>query len=280
MKDKSAGYVPFPDFETLEECESRRLERIRKLRRMGGKYRDIAKDLELHDDEIPCQHPACPVCMREWRSTFIRNGAHFIREEWEGEQGEIGLLVYVPPRSELKESRLHKLDLRGFKERVAKHFSRAGWDDVSLIGGVDISWNECSYASFEGYWSPHLQAVCHFPSGMEKAEKQLVDYIKRRRSIGDRLVFLEPVKNGPTDLERALGYCFKSYYDRRVSYTEDDGTHNIRKVSLKPKRELETIRLVHRHSRHSRIFTSGLKRRGLAFTSVGTSKSKKLNFDR
>lgn len=275
MSKKDDDYIPFNDFETLAECKERLAKRIKKLKAAGSDYDDIRHQLEGHaDDDWSCKHPICPICLRSQRAKFIKNAARMIRREWSTMNGELGYLTYIPAET-LPSGKLGELDLRDFKDLLAKHINRAGLRNVLLVGGVDISFNVQQSLLSEEYWQPHLHAVGHFPEGRKRSSEMLSGYLGKYRSAY-RPILIKPL-SVRAGLKAALGYCIKPYFDRREHYLDSFGEPSISKYPLKDGELLESIRFLDLWSANARVFTKGVKRKGLLFEtdakSVGNSKT-------
>jgi hypothetical protein len=119
----------------------------------------------------------------------------------------------------------HNADLEKINKRIQRRHQRAGLPVV--FAGVDISYNEDS----RGRWAPHWQLqVYGVYVGADMAE------------VRNRLAKLYPPNSTTSkplrvricrNLPKALSYMIKPYFGRRVSYFDDTGRSNTRKVSLK-----------------------------------------------
>jgi hypothetical protein len=120
---------------------------------------------------------------------------------------------------------LHKADLLQVNKRLQRRFQRAELPVV--LAGVDISLNEDS----AGAWDPHWQVqVYGVVVGLPRVE------------VKQRLILSFPPSNSVSrplkvrkcdELQHALSYTIKPMFIRRVSYVDDTGRLNTRKVTLK-----------------------------------------------
>lgn len=254
---------PFYGFETLEQCQQRR-KALLGLLRSKVDTSHIVDRLELHDYGLPCSHPACPICMRTWRVNFILNAARYIRTEWGASEGQIGLLVWVPPMTTFATGDLHEFDLRKFKDRFSKCLVRAHLGNSRLIGAVDLSLNEFPGRSGALVWQPQIQAVGLFPEGRRLARNALRERTRVTHDV-PRPIKIIRIQEDKGGLNGALGYSYKPFFQRRVSYVTDEGKRQTRKLPLKPQDLLEAVQFLHRQPSHARIFTFGVVRKGLCF---------------
>jgi hypothetical protein len=149
---------------------------------------------------------------------------------------------------------LHNADLKQINERVQRRHQRATLPLV--FTGVDVSYNEDS----EGRWQPHWQlqvyGVClGFDMGEVRARlaKQYPANDTTPRPLRVRQC---------KQLGKALSYMIKPFFGRRVSYLDETGRFNTKKVRLKRPQAQEVATWIDQYPLTARYALTGCRRYG------------------
>jgi hypothetical protein len=162
----------------------------------------------------------------------------------------------IPIRLRRPPGGLQELVLPKIKDAFRKQLVRGGLSDVTVLGGVDFSFNVDSASRWQPHWQPHIQIVA---TGCSPAK-----FLSRIRDnyptdgITSRPVWTSEVQNPVS----TISYLLKPYFSRRVSYTDDHGQANTRKCGLKPAQLREIAVFMDRHEITDRLILQNLRRYG------------------
>jgi len=124
----------------------------------------------------------------------------------------VGFLTFLFPDVLIMRGELEDFSLTNFKDRIAKHFYRAGLQDMQVAGGIDIALTV--FRDGITAWQPHLHATVWCPLGLAETLKILRDHTKASKRVPNP-VDLQPLTD---NIASVAGYTFKSHFDKRVLY--------------------------------------------------------------
>jgi hypothetical protein len=244
-----------PNFETLQQVRDRKAIMVKDLRVGKRSTRRVGRRLRLCRKAEWCGSPICPRCLRNLRKSFIPSAMTCIDQVCTAESvREDGIVAFSAVLTEERyaDGELHNADLKRINERLQRRHQRA---ELPLVfAGVDISWNEDSEGRWEPHWQLQVYGVC---VGVDVA------------GVTTRLAKLHPANDTTPkplrvreceNLAKALSYMIKPYFGRRVSYLDDTGRFNTRKVGLKPSQAQELATWIDQYPLTARYALTGCRR--------------------
>lgn len=247
-----------PGFETRSTASKRRKKLLVTLR-ADGSTREVAECLGECGGDFQCKSGICPSCLRRMRRWFMLEGEKRI-EQIRSDGGEIAFFTLIVPHSRVSEGALASLDLNAFKDRVSHVLDRLGLGDCWTIGGIDFSLNGPDLETGLLYWQPHLHAVVHCPDGIRSLRRKSKKLVNSARSIA-KPTTVKTVRPG-TDVRTLLGYCMKSYFQRRIPFIDTFGKRRARKLGLKARSIPEIARYLDSLPIQGRLYLKNVHRRG------------------
>jgi hypothetical protein len=256
---------PPAGIETADIAERRQDREIRIHKRDPERFSKQIDLLERCVGGSECRLRICHLCMRKTRLHLIREGcAHFWSMARSGEViafsivllNETGVAGRGPP------------DFRRLWSRLGRRLERIPLPVRRSIAGIDVSLNEkCG----QSYWQLQLYGVTHAAN-----KKALED------AFGDdrvkRLVRISRCRSLCADLCRVLTYSLKTQFVRRVSYIDETGRWNTRKVGLSNAQRRVVAWWLRDVGCWDTLFFQGLTRRGDRLVSL--RRRSKLSFSR
>lgn len=238
-------------FESIGAVNLRRLSYAASLSRGNEESRGVAKCLQGCNRRVKCGSSACPSCMRQERIRLLNTAAQ-IRNAVPLAFSPFAVTL-IPTGRWAASEQLHDVDLRVAKRTFGRAIQRADAENSIWLGGIDISRNE---ENRRRWWQLHLQAVVWTDDG-SALRRQLAHRFRKAPTI-PRPIVLKPV----FDLEGAITYAFKSLFVRRVTYVDETGRQNARKVGLNSSELRALLVWLDRYHSADRVFLRGARRRG------------------
>lgn len=239
-----------PETETLAEAKKANAKLIRRLKKGDGRSKKVAKKLSRCTKRRRCWLDACHVCRR-------------LVGRWYGsevlplfEDQDLLLVTLVPVARSLPAGKLHLFDPLKMKGVLSKKFALPGLEKAVVVGGIDISFNIHSDDAWSPRWQPHFHLIV---AGITRKELWAVLRPQfKKNEAAPRPTHAKPV----TDPPEAVSYTFKSFFCRRVSYIDENGTNQARNVSLKSKEMEEAALFSDTIKITDRLFLRNVRRHG------------------
>lgn len=209
-------------FETKPQAEAHRREVLRLL---GDS--DLGQVLNKCTQDEPCDLRMCPRCMRVTRVSLIQTGCPLLTEA-AAEAGQELVAFSIVLTKEVTKERHGPPTLRLLHGRIAKQLQRLALPFPILISGLDVSLNEGLGQT--PCWQPQLYGVTLADN--KCALKEAFD--NKTKHVAKPVWFREV-----DDLASALTYSAKTDFVRRVSYKDNTGRRNTRKVRLSRPQKLQ-----------------------------------------
>jgi hypothetical protein len=143
-------------------------------------------------------------------------------------------VTLIPPDCRVAQGELEGFRPQRLSERVKRQLQRANLGKVTIVGGVDISWEEDGSGEEEGVWQPHLHMIV---AGCKADEirRALARYWPPTAEVG-RPLKVQKVRNAV----RQFSYCHKPFWQRRVCWTDEQREkHRSRPLGLKAEQQRE-----------------------------------------
>lgn len=233
-------------FETAEIAERRRDRMIRILQRDPDRFATQIDMLQKCVRGAECRQRNCDVCMRATRLRLMREGCKHFRSM--ALSGELITVSIVLP-DETSPAHLGPRDFRRLRSRLDQRLRRTPLPVPLYIAGIDVSLNE---KDGQSHWQPQLYVVT-----LAENEKALRDEFGDPDSE-ERLVRVSLC----TDLCSVLTYALKTEFVRRVSYIDETGRWNTRKVGLSNSKRRVVAWWLRDAGCWDTVFLMGLTRRG------------------
>ena len=246
-----------PGFETAQQARERSDNLIDDLKMGDQATRLVGHKLRSCCKREPCKSPMCHSCVRGLRKSVVPAAINCIDQA----QTANGILKrqIVAFSAVLAEERyaagdLHNADLRKINERIQRRHQRA---ELPLVfAGVDISYNEDSEERWPSHWQLQVYGVCVGLDLIEIRARLAKQYLGNKTT--PRPLRVRRCRNLP----KALSYMIKPYFGRRVSYIDDTGRFNTRKVSLKRPQAQELATWIAQYPLTARYALTGCRRYG------------------
>jgi hypothetical protein len=176
---------------------------------------------------------------------------------WEGRK-DLSFVTLIPGDLRVAKGELEGFEPKRFTERVKRQMQRAGLSEITVVGGVDVSWEEDGDGESEGVWQPHLHMIVAGCSG-EEIKKVLDRHYPRTPEVR------EPVDTPEVkDPVRQFSYCHKPFWQRRVSWTNPQGKRrrNPSIKALKAEQQREAALFGARLRPSELVLLMGVRQRG------------------
>jgi hypothetical protein len=168
-------------------------------------------------------------------------------------------VTVVPADLRLLPGQLQTFAPRRLVERVKRQLGRR-LQGITVVGGVDISYEVDGDGQLPNAWQPHLHMIV---AGCSKeALEAILRHHYRKTDIVSRPVVIQTVMDAP----KQFSYSCKPYFGRRVSYMTDGGERQSRRVRLKGP-ELRELALLTAQLKMSEMRVMiGVRQRGAELT--------------
>jgi hypothetical protein len=246
-----------PKFETSQQVRERKANLVKDL--MAGKRatRNVGRKLRRCRKNKGCGSPICPRCVRRLRRSFVKGAINCVaqaRTTNEIPDDQIVAFSAVLAEERYAAGDLYNADLRKINERLQRRHQRAGL--ALVFAGVDISWNEDSEERWPPHWQLQVYGVC---VGLDVTE--IRSRLAKQYPANDTTP--KPLRvRRCRNLAKVLSYMIKPYFGRRVSYLDDTGRFNSRKVGLKRQQAQELARWIDNYPLTARYALTGCRRYG------------------
>jgi hypothetical protein len=246
-----------PDFETPTVALERREKIIQALEGGNSDAKRLATKLVECVATARCNLPICPVCVRLLRRSFVL-GALACTDELQSaiNRAELPVTAFsaVLTAETYPVGELYEIDIPLINKRIQRQHQRAKFPLV--FAGLDISLNEDGQAKTPPFWQAQIYGVVvGLPVDAVKTELQRL--YPRGPSTPRPLRVREC-----SDLPEAISYAVKPTLVRRISYIDDTGRLNTRKLSLKPRQLRELALRLCQYELPVRYMLTGCRRYG------------------
>jgi hypothetical protein len=151
-----------------------------------------------------CGSGACVHCSTAARRHLIRTiEVRFGKEP-------TALLTIIPSDPALQPMRLSRLDVREHRADLSQKLNATGFNDVTVIGGLDISWDTYEGTVFARFWSLHWHLI--IPRTVAKEAQERLSFLYPPSQTIHSPVHAKPITKTP---HKAYSYCLKSVFDAR-----------------------------------------------------------------
>ena len=235
------------DFESFHDAKTEKERRIRILEKGNRACRRLAKKLRRCKKKRRCLSNACPVCKRRFRRWFVTRVCPIF------ENHESQFVTVIPEIRQLLPRDLDDLSHRVMNDYLVKKLKRAGFGDLTVVGGIDIDFRTANENGAPSYWQPHF----HFVAASEGSDdiQRLKQSFKKKG--GDNPVRV-PVSSEPIeDLIEAVSYTVKGINWEKAGYWAKNGRRKHRRIPLKPKQLQEILLVLDAHSMTSPLLMRG-----------------------
>jgi hypothetical protein len=176
---------------------------------------------------------------------------------WEG-QSDLWFVTLVPGDVRVAKGELEEFEPKRLTERVKRQMQRAGLGEITMVGGVDVSWEEDGDGESEGVWQPHLHMIVAGCSG--KAIKEVLDRHYARTAEVPQPRKVQEVK----DAVRQFSYCVKPFWTKRVRWIDAKGKRlrDSRMMRLKAEQQREAALFSSRLRPSELVLLMGVRQRG------------------
>lgn len=249
--------------ETPRQAIARRSLLIGRLeRRACSKSVQLAKRLKACSSSSECRSGACPVCVRKFRKTLLREGRRVLRRK------KVVRVSWVPPGGIISFGELSSIDLARFAAKMLRALQRSLPPMTVAIGGIDISLNVNE--NRDAAWQIHGYALVTLPAIGGRTSSDLRKALRRGLSLCDvaaRPLHVSEVRSG--DFDRVLSYAIKADFYRRSSYAyirRETGrsSRNTRPQALPADAAVQLALWLDRFPLGARLLLVGLRRYGQA----------------
>lgn len=254
----SRDYDPkyrLPGFETRELAEERRQGVVAVLPKPGLFSSDLMTRMGECEAGNRCASASCPVCLRRMRRLLAGSGMELL--EVLGWRPGLGVSACLVPGIRFEVGQLHTFDMERENERLRARLARSALANHPLFGGWDFSLNEHSEGAWRPFWQPHLYLLMPTVEHAEGARGAL-KLMFPAGETAPRPVRLRVL----TDPVKAITYSYKPFFQRRVSYLDQDGHLDNRDLPLRPEQERELRLFLDRVGFTGRLFLRNIRRRG------------------
>jgi hypothetical protein len=244
-----------PKFETPEQVRERKAMLIKHLQAGKRATRNVGRKLRRCRKGADCKSPICPRCVRNLRKSFIPGAINCItrvRTANNIPKRQIVAFSAVLPEERYADGDLHNADLRKINERIQRRHQRAGL--LLVFAGVDVSYNEDSAGRWAPHWQLQVYGVC---VGLDVTDVRA----RLAKQYPDSDTTPKPLRvRRCRNLAKALSYMIKPYFGRRVSYLDNTGRFNTRKVPLKRPQAQELATWIDQYPLTARYALTGCRR--------------------
>ncbi|HYD32281.1 MAG TPA: hypothetical protein VEB64_15670 [Azospirillaceae bacterium] len=189
-----------------------------------------------------CNSGACPRCMRLFRRWFGHAAMSLIGGE------AVTFVTVVGDAFGYEAGSLHRFDPVAAMTWLRRLLSKAGLGTLTVVGGLDISFNVDGEKRWPDHWRPHF-ALLVLGSNPERVKAALEPFIKASESVP------RPVQaKNVTDPLAVITYLVKAAYFRRSSYRAENGRYNTRRLPLKAAQEHELTLFLDQYQPEARLF--------------------------
>lgn len=239
-------------FESRRDTRARRAALAATLGRGEGAHKALSRTLGACKAGRACGSAACPVCCRRFRRWLVGEILKLHHELG----GNWYAVTLVSPALKREPGTLIGLDVAKTKDWLRTRIIRAGLGHLTMIGGLDISYNENGDGQWRTHWQPHFYLLVR-TEDRGQLKRALAGAFRADRTI-PRPVRIRPL----VDVTKAASYLWKSMFFRRVSYRDDRGQRRTRGLSLKASATRELALLLDHHSPTDRLFLRKVRKRG------------------
>lgn len=232
-----------PGFETPGEAKKAKQHLIKVLNRQPNLYcHYTANEIEKCGERRAglrgyCDSASCPVCLREFRRWFTNSFAT-LAGHFKTKRGNYGVVVTVIVSGLIAPvGGLELLDVLAIKRRLSRGFANLR-PERSIIGGIDVSFNEEAGSSKPGHFQVHAAFAVLGHGASKKARRRIhrtVTACFRLEPSAHVRVKVRRLR----DLVRQGSYLLKATFSKRLSFIGSDGRRNTKKFPLKPKQLAE-----------------------------------------
>jgi hypothetical protein len=245
-----------PDFETQAVALERQTTIIQVLERGNPDAKTLAEKLAECVVGARCNLPMCPICVRLLRRSFVLGALACVDEIQSGikRRAELPITAFsaVLAGETYPVNELNQIDIPLVNRRVQRRHQRAKF--ALVFAGLDISLNEDGQAKTPPFWQVQVYGVV---VGLQ------VDAV---RTEIQRLYLSAASTPRPlrvrecSDLPKAISYTIKPTLVRRVSYIDETGRQNTRKLDLKPRQLRELVLCLGQYELPVRYVLTGCRR--------------------
>ena len=250
-----------PKFETPQQVRERKAALVKHLRAGKKATRRAGRRLRKCCTRAACGLPICPRCVRRLRKSFVPDAINCIdqvRTASSISNDQIAAFSAVLTEEQYAAGDLQNADLRKINERIQRRHQRAGL--ALVFTGIDISWNEDSEERWPPHWQLQVYGVCVGLDVTEVRSRLAKQYPANNTT--PKPLRVRRCKRKRRNLARALSYMIKPYFGRRVSYIDDTGRFNTRKVPLKRPQAQEVATWIDQYPLTARYALTGCRRYG------------------
>ncbi len=244
-------------FETFQEADQRRLEKIAVLEGHGPQRCRLGRKLASCCKGQRCRSAACDVCLRAFRKSLSRKlkKIYGCSEHWT--RASVITEKLTVPYGEL-----WGVNLVTIVRRLRKRLERSPLRDLIVVMGIDVSLNlEDNEIQ---HWQFHLYLIVN------------ADHTKELERAIKSTFPPEPTAFRPYEFEKVetaekvLTYLSKAIFCRRSGYYRNN-RHRTKYLPLKNRDQRQLSVFLDRHRLNDRLIFRGVRRNGrrLQLTPVG-----------
>lgn len=214
-------YDYLPKFEKPEEAENESLERQRILKEYKSKESmSLFYKLNACTDDTPCNSPACPVCVRRNRLTYIGSCIDFGINlfEWK-------FLTIINYNDICQGNDILNLDIKKLSDQLRYVLSEEPEIEMA-IGCFEIEFNQESNS-----WIPHFHLLIKTRNKSLKKLRSLIKKSTKLKINQEEIKVKRPVRvDNIYDMYSLIAYIYKIMWRKKPYYEGMDSSnpHRIR----------------------------------------------------
>jgi hypothetical protein len=249
----------WPGCRSLADVEVMAAANIKRLRRFRDRFpgaENLAERLASCRAGHPCLSGACPICGQTFQRWSVAEITRIVQERRDvnvvkPQRTTIMAISIVPRGAFMPHDLLNRRDLGAIMNSIT---SKVENTDLVLWGifGLDISFNDLAAKGYEIGFQAQLYGFVETTNG-RKLHRLLSKAFPKSHFVA------RPIYTKRFDgTAKGASYALKFQFVRRVSYLDQSGRWNTRKVSLKAPEHVKLMLALDRLGLHRRIETIGL----------------------